>query len=490
MLARSLPVKCWPQRLNSQTSICLTFNCSMIYLLRHSPMLCLACSLITLLSGCAPVQTMAHEVSASATARLAPTSIPTPSAIPTPRASATATPSATPEPPTATPEPPTATPPPSPTLIADTQREQLFDEVWKIIDEHYLYPDFHGQNWQSIHDAFAPRIAIAGSNDAFYGLLTEMVSQLNDNHSRFLAPIAANVEDAMSTGREAYVGIGVLLVSRPEGALVQEVFPKGPADQAGIRPRDRIVAIDGAPFDAGGDLFGPDGSQVRLTVVRPGAETRDVVLSRRAVQGRIVPVSRRLDNDIGYLKIPTLWVNDMDAQVSGALTDMIAERPITGLVLDLRGNPGGWNYVLTGILGHFVRGRVGTFFDQKQTKPLTIAENAGPDLRGTPLAVLVDDSTASYAEVMAGVLQLEVNAQIVGVPTAGNTETIYAYELVGGARLWVAQEGFRLMNGQNLESHGVQPNAVIDVDWTQFSEDADPQINEAVRLLSVETLRR
>jgi C-terminal peptidase prc len=297
------------------------------------------------------------------------------------------------------------------------------------------------------------------------------------------------VEDALSTGREAYVGIGVLLVQRNDGALVQQVFPDGPAAQAGLQPRDRIVAVDGEAFGGGSDIYGPDGSQVRLTVVRPGEATRDVVLTRAAVQGRIQPSFRRLRENIGYLKIPTLWVSDMDVQVSGALTDLVAERPLNGLIIDLRGNPGGWNYVLTGILGHFVRGQVGIFFNQKESKPLLIAENAGPDMRGVPLAVLVDHSTASYAEVLAAVLQKEANARVVGATTAGNTETIYAYELAGGARLWVAQEGFRLLNGQNLESRGVQPNSVIDVDWAAFSEDDDPDILEALRLLRAAGLR-
>jgi len=262
------------------------------------------------------------------------------------------------------------------------------------------------------------------------------------------------------------------------------VYPDSPAEQAGLRPRDRIVTVNGVSFNGGSDLYGPAGSQVRLTVVRPGEETLDIVLERRAVQGRIVPASRRLQHDIGYLKIPTLWVNDMDVQVSGALTDLVAERPLNGLVLDLRGNPGGWNYVLFGILGHFVRGKVGTFFDQRNTKPLFISENAGPDLRGVPLVVLVDESTASYAEVLAGVLQTVADAHVVGITTAGNTETIYAYELAGGARLWVAQEGFRLINGQNLENHGVVPDTIINLDWSRYSEQDDPQILAAIDLLT------
>ena len=405
---------------------------------------------------------------------------------PTTTLAPTATPSASPtEAPTTTPAPPTAIP--TPTLIGEGQRDQLFEETWRIVHDHYLYRDFHGQDWDAIHSEFAPRVEAAQSNEEFYADLAEMVARLNDDHSRFLAPSDASVEEALSTGREAYVGIGVLLISRADSALVQEVFPNGPAARAGLLPRDRIVAIDGAPFNPlndGSDLYGLEGSPVRLTVVRPGESTRDVVVTRAAVQGRVEPSTRRLRNDIGYLKVPTFWVNDMDVQVSGALTDMVSEHPLNGLILDLRGNPGGWNYVLTGILGHFVRGQVGLFADQKSSKPLLITENAGPDMRGTPLVVLVDHSTASYAEVMAAVLQREVGARVVGAPTAGNTETIYAYELAGGARLWVAQEAFKLLNGQNLEGRGVQPNTVINVDWATYSEDDDPQILEGLRLLT------
>lgn len=461
----------------------------------RSSMRTLALPLLALaLAGCggAPVgarPTLSGTAPATASLASAPTRTATPRSTATPQPSATraptATPSATPtDVPTSTAAPPTAIP--TPTLIGASQREQLFEETWRIVNENYLYRDFRGQDWKAVRAEFAPAVAAATSNEEFYAALAEMVARLNDDHSRFLAPSDASVEDALSTGREAYVGIGVLLVPRTDGALVQEVFPGGPAARAGMLPRDRIVAIDGAPFDSlddGSDLYGPDGSPVRLTVVRPGEATLDFELTRAAVQGRVVPSTRRLRNDIGYLKVPTFWVNDMDVQVSGALTDIVAESPLNGLILDLRGNPGGWNYVLTGILGHFVRGQVGLFFDQKGTKPLLVTENAGPDMRGTPLVVLVDHSTASYAEVMAAVLQREAGARVVGSPTAGNTETIYAYELEGGARLWVAQEGFRLLNGQNLEGRGVQPNAVLNVDWATYSEDDDPQILEGLRLL-------
>jgi C-terminal processing protease CtpA/Prc len=217
-------------------------------------------------------------------------------------------------------------------------------------------------------------------------------------------------------------------------------------------------------------------------VVRPDEHTRDVILTRRHVEGRITPAVRRLPGNIGYISITTLWVNDMADQVSGALTDLVVEQPLDGLVIDMRGNPGGWRDVLTSVLSHFVQGNVGHFYSRQGATPLTIQDTSGPDLRGLPLAVLIDRRTASYAEVLAAVLQAEAGALVIGVESSGNTETIYAYEF-DGARLWVAQEGFRLRNGTNLEGHGVRPDIIIDLDWTRYSEERDPHILAALRHL-------
>lgn len=371
---------------------------------------------------------------------------------------------------------------PSPTPLTPHGRTLLFEEVWHTVNDNYLYSDFRGLDWAKVHIEFASRVEAVQSNEELYELLGDMVGRLNDQHSRFLAPSDVVEENAINIGHETYVGIGIITSSTSDGALIQQVFPNSPAAQAGLRPRDRITAIDGIPFSAGKDIRGLEGTQINLTVVRPGDNPRQVTVTRRAVQGRISPTVYR-KGDVGYISITTLWVNDMTEQVSGALTDMVVEKPLRGLILDLRGNPGGWRDVLTGILSHFVRGEVGEFFDRNQVTPLIIRESSGPDLRGLPLVVLIDENTASYAELLAGILQLEAGAYVIGVPSSGNTETIYAYELDGGARLWVAQEGFRLRNEVNLEGRGVQPDLLLDVDWTSYSQENDPQILEALRLL-------
>jgi C-terminal peptidase prc len=377
---------------------------------------------------------------------------------------------------------PTALPTPEPLTLQE--RRQIFDEVWHTVNQHYLYADFGGVDWAAMREEYAPRVLADQTEEAFYGDMAEMVARLDDHHSRFLPPAAAQAQDATASGYEVAVGIGIVAQPKADGAFIQMVFPDSPAARADLRPRDRIIAIDGRPYViSDGDLQGPAGSSIRLNVVRPGEKPRDVVLVRQEIQGRIAPYYRRFPGDIGYVWVPTLWVSDMDEQLSGALTEMVADGRLHGLILDVRANGGGWSKVLSGILSHFVRGQVGMFFDQRHVRPLVIPPPAGPDLRGLPLVVLVDNDTASYAEVLAAVLQHENHALVIGQPTSGNTETIYAYTLKDGSRLWLAQEGFRLQNGANLEGAGVQPDVPIDVDWTRYSEDDDPQLLEALRVL-------
>ncbi len=383
------------------------------------------------------------------------------------------TPEAT-SPVTASPVPEIALTPTVQLPLDATLRQQIFTEVWTTINEHYLDPTFNGVDWAQVRVEYGARALVAEDDASFFAVIGAMVALLRDDHSRFVPPQAVVAEDRLTSGREEQVGIGVSTLRLSDGLLIQHVFPNSPAERAGLQPRDRIVAIDGRTFTLG-SIEGPVGSRVRLLVVQPEGGSRELELVRERVEGRIEPFVLRLTNDVAYIGISTLWVNTMHEQVAEALRQLVAERPLQGVILDLRSNPGGWRDVLSGLLGHFVTGEVGAFISRRGATPLVVSLS-DPDLRGLPVVVLIDRNTASYAELLAAVLQQEGGAIVIGQPSAGNTETIYAYEITGGARLWVAQEVFRLNDGRDLEGRGVQPDIQLTSDWTRFRFEADPWI--------------
>ena len=380
---------------------------------------------------------------------------------------------------------------PSATVLALSERERIFNQVWDTVNENYLYPDFHGVDWDALKAKYEPQIQNATSSDEFYNALFDMVDELNDGHSRFESPTRAEEERSLESGNADYAGIGIISSPANKSVGVVYVFPNSPADKAGIKRRDRITAVDGTPFvDPAKEavrIRGPVGTTVTLSVVSPEEPERTVPIVRGRVTGAVVPSSRRLSADpsIGYLIIPTLATDDMDVRVESELEGLLSGSPdLNGLIVDMRGNGGGFRTMLESILGNFVSGDVGTFFNQATSYALTITRKPLTDkLSNIPVVLLVDQGTESYAEVMSASLQEKGRAKVVGVTTAGNTETIYAYNLEDGSRLWCAQEGFNLLDGTNLEGRGVIPDVTVNVDWTAFQEADDPQILKAVDLL-------
>jgi len=380
---------------------------------------------------------------------------------------------------------------PTATVLALSERERIFNDVWNTVDRNYLYPDFHGVDWNAVKAKYEPLIKNATTSDEFYNLLFNMVDSLNDGHSRYESPTRAKEEEALESGNADYVGIGIISSPNDKSVGVVYVFPNSPADKAGIKRRDRITAIDGTPFvDPVKEIArvrGQEGTTVTLTVVSPEQPERSVPIVRGRVTGAVTPSSGRLAADpaIGYLIIPTLSTDDMDVRTEAELNTLLSGSPdLKGLVVDLRGNGGGFRTILESILGDFVSGQVGTFFSQTSSYALTITgKPLGDKLSSLPVVLLVDQGTESYAEVLSASIQEKGRAKVVGVATAGNTETIYAYNLEDGSRLWCAQEGFKLLDGTNLEGRGVIPDEIVNVDWTAYQEADDPQILKAVNIL-------
>ena len=455
-------------------------------------------TLIVVLAGCGNLPTalplLPSATPAPPPASTPPTVAPTDTPRPTPTATSTPTPVPTATP-TVTPYPLLPTPTLAP-LSAD-ERRAIFEDVWTLVRDRYVYEDYGGVDWDAVRKEFEPRIARAASETEFYALIEEMVGRLGDDHTRFDTPQEVAEEAARFDGGVAYAGIGAMIRELPEGILITRLAPNGPAEQAGLQPRDLIVAVNGVPvsdtvtFGPGGPITvvrGQPGTPVQLSVRNSAGAVRQVTVIRQVIPPDAFPIveARRLPgSDIGVVLIDTFNVSALDERVSDAVMSLYTSGPLDGLILDVRMNGGGRLDMLRRTLGLFLDGgTIGSSSGRDRSFSIDVPSGKMlPLLEQTPIIVLTSDETASAAEMFAAGLQFRGRARIVGTPSAGNTENLIGYDLDDGSRFWVAELVFRLPDGSLLEGTGVQPDRVVDVEWWRYAFEDDPQILAAVEEL-------
>lgn len=401
-------------------------------------------------------------------------------------------------PPQAIPPNPVPSPPPATSVDAATTRRQLdvLNELWRVVDRNYVDPAQTGSEWDAVRTRYRETVEAGLSDEDFYLLLNLMVFELGDDHSFVESPTEVKEAEAALEGQVDYAGIGALMVGTPETRRLVVIvpWPGSPAERAGLRPHDVIVAAGGqVPVDADGaarvDLIrGPEGTSVTLTVERPGGERRDVVVVRERITGATpVDVCMIPNTRVLYVGLVSLFDRTFDDQVRTALEAVAAEGPLDGLVLDNRNNDGGAGDVLESILAFFVSGEVGEFRSPDGTRPLVIDPVDVAGSQKIPLVVLVGLDTVSYGEVLSGVLQAEGRAKLVGETTPGNVETLHGYELADGSMAWIARETFEAARATYgpWEETGIIPDRVVPARWDLFSESSDPALPVALELLGL-----
>jgi len=397
-------------------------------------------------------------------------------------ASATPFPYPTPEPPTQSHASPAAT----------LRQLRVFQALWDAVNENYVYPDFNGRDWQAIGDRYEAYVRAGLSDENFYSTMDAMLFELGDEHSFYESPQAAAESDAEYAGHNDFVGIGIMYapVFVEKRATIIFTFLDSPAAEAGLQPHDWILEVDGQPaLDEYGELrstLGPEGTTLNLTVAHPGGEPFELTLTRRRITGA-VPISYCMvpGTRLAYIFLPGLDDETIPDQVRAALEELTADEPLEGLILDNRQNGGGASTVLEELLSFFTEGEVGQFTSRVETRPMVIL---GEDIGGSqavPLVVLVSPDTASYGEVMSGVLQNTDHARVVGETTLGNVETLWGYNFEDESRAWIAQETFQpydLPNGI-WEKTGIVPDVIAPTRWDLFTEQDDPAVAVAIDLL-------
>lgn len=447
----------------------------------------LACNTVTNLLN-TPTAPLAPTVSATNTAQPAPaTDVPTPAPV---LAGCENIPPATVPPATAIFEP---TPDIAPNSAISTEVQlRVFNELVSVVEEVYVYPDFNGLDWQSIVATYRAKVEAGLETETFYMEMDAMIADLEDEHSHFESPSQVQKSTAELQGTLDYVGIGILVLPLPELGKISiiSVFPGSPAELAGLKPHDSLLAVDGRPLVEDGVAYprrvrGPECSAAVITVQSPGQPPRDLTIVRHRINSSL-PIEARLvpTNDgsrIGYILLPTFYDETIPRQVEQAMQDF---GELDGLILDNRVNSGGASTVVQPILSLFYSGTLGHFVSRSGSRELAVRANPIHNSQTVPLVILVSPDTVSFGEIFSGALKDVGRATIVGQLTLGNVETLHAYDFEDGSRVWIAEETFDpVVSHENWEQDGIVPDVEVIATWDSFTFETDPAIAAALAVL-------
>lgn len=295
------------------------------------------------------------------------------------------------------------------------------------------------------------------------GATTGMVAEL-DPHSAYLSP--SQFSQFLEDTQGEFAGLGVEVDFREDRITVIATMPNSPAEAAGIRTGDRIVAVDSVPITGiRADTIirrmrGAVGTKVRLTLRREGIPDPIHVLVTRAIVSVPSVEGKLLEQRIGYVRLKA-FQQGCYVELLERIAELNQTKRLSGIVLDLRGNPGGLVSEAVAIADEFLdRGII--YSARHRGKVVeTVYAKPGGLLLSLPLVILVSASTASSAEIVAGALQDSGRAVLVGEPTFGKGSVQNVIELRDGAGLLLTTLRYFTPRGRAIQARGLVPDQLV-----------------------------
>lgn len=356
-------------------------------------------------------------------------------------------------------------------------------QVGQIAAEQQQQFSIFWQAWQIIEDQFYAEQPL-DYKAMTYGAARGMVQSLGDPHTAFLTPEEADMFSQDLTG--SFGGIGVTISPTDDGYVeVVKLIPAGPAEKTVLQPGDVILAVDGKSIqgmtqnEAITLIRGEVGTQVTLRV-RHESQEIDLTLTRAVIA---IPTTERrmLDNNIAYLYLGEFNARAADL-VNSDLKELLKSEP-RGLILDLRGDPGGYLHIVEQIADEFLpegllvieRSSSGEE-SRRSTTSRGIAENI-------PLVVLVDGGSASASEILAGAVQDRGRAILIGEQTYGKGSVQVTERLSDGSAVAVTIRRWYTPADRAIDGKGLTPDLVVPLAEEDMEAGRDPQLDRAITYL-------
>lgn len=377
--------------------------------------------------------------------------------------------------------------------------KESIDEVWQIIDRQYVDATFNQKDWRAIRKQYVVQKNYKSKEEA-YKSIRLMLKNLGDPYTRFMDPKEFRDLQVETSGQ--LIGVGIQLSQNEKTKKLEVIAPieDTSASKAGILSKDIITKIDGKST-AGMDvnqavqlIRGKEGTSVKLTVQRDSRQTLEFNLLRQQIEIHPVEAKYRPNelNGIGYIRLKQFSAN--------AATEMrtaiakLESQGAKGYVLDLRSNPGGLLYGAIDIARMWLDdGKIVSTVNRQGTGDISVANNTA--LTKKPLVVLVDGGSASASEILAGALQDNKRAQLVGAKTFGKGLVQSVRPLSDGAGMAVTIAKYFTPNGKDINHAGIKPDLEVKLskaqiqalvkDRTKVATAADPQYAKAIQTLQV-----
>lgn len=321
------------------------------------------------------------------------------------------------------------------------------------------------------------------------GICQGYVGALGDPYSAYYDEEQTSA--LMETTQGEYGGIGVVLTQNLDTGVTtaSSVYEDSPAMKAGMKDGDIIYQVEGRDVsgmdleEISGNIKGEKGTTVEITVLR-GEDREEVTLTitRDTIQAETVK-TRMLEDEIGYLAISEFDSVTLEQYKEGL--EELKAQGMEGLIVDLRGNPGGNLDTVCEILDLMLPEGLIVYTEDKDGNRQEFTSDAEQAVQ-VPLAVLVDKNSASASEIYAGAIQDYGIGQIVGTKTYGKGVVQTIYDLKDGTSLKLTVAEYFTPNGRNIDGEGITPDVEVTYQRDENDPEADNQLDRAVEALQNE----